>query len=96
VVEGLGNRVTRVADGEGNELHPSPVSCEGRNEGGYFSVFFSILLSQPRSLHMPISTMLRVQCFLSKEVGSGEGEFVGTSLAWMTSGAVPWPGWNNP
>ena len=56
--EGIGEVVVdpsecgaRVADGEGNELHPSLVSFLSRNERGggggegYFSVFFSILLS---------------------------------------------------
>jgi len=43
--------------------------------GEYFWVFFSILMSQPRSLQKPISTMMRVHCFLSKELGSGEGAF---------------------
>ncbi len=62
-----------MADGEGNEIHPSSVSSKGRNEGEYFSVFFSILMSQLRSLKKPISKLKRVNCFLSKEVGSGEG-----------------------
>jgi hypothetical protein len=48
--------------------------------GEYFSVFLSNLMSQPRSLQNPISTMMRVHCLLSKEVGSGEGVF-GTPLA---------------
>ena len=40
MVHGLGERGTRVADGEGNELHPSPVSSEGRNEEGVFLCLF--------------------------------------------------------
>ena len=48
--------------------------------GEYFSVFFSSLMSQPRFLQKPISTMMRVHCFLSKEAGSGEGAS-GTPLA---------------
>jgi len=40
VVEGLCQRGTRVANREGDELHPSPEFFEGRDEGGYFSVFF--------------------------------------------------------
>jgi hypothetical protein len=48
--------------------------------GEYFSVFFSILMSQPRFLNKPISTMTRVHYYLSTEVGSGE-EASGTSLA---------------
>ena len=48
--------------------------------GGYFSVFLSILISQPRSLQKPISTMMRAHCFLSNEVGSGAG-VSGTPLA---------------
>ena len=43
--------------------------------GEYFSVFSSNLMSQPRSLHNPISMMMRVHCILLKEVGSGEGVF---------------------
>jgi hypothetical protein len=48
--------------------------------GEYFSVFFSNLMPQPRSLQKPISTMMRVHGNLSKEVGSGEGAS-GTTLA---------------
>ena len=48
--------------------------------GGFLLVFLSILMSQPRSLHKPISTMMRVHYLLSKEVGSGKGVF-GTPLA---------------
>jgi hypothetical protein len=70
----------RVADGEGDELHPSPVILEGRDEGGVFIVFFSILAKQPKSLQKPISRMMRVHVFLSKEVGLGEG-VSGTPLA---------------
>ena len=58
--------------------------------GEYFSVFLSILMSRPRSLQKPISTMTRVHSFLSKEVGSGEG-VSGIPLAWMRSGGVPCP-----
>ena len=78
----------RVSDGEGDELHPSLVVHEGRNDGGVFLGFFSILISQAKSLHKPISTRMRVQCFLSNEVRSGEGES-GTPLAYTRSGAVP-------
>jgi hypothetical protein len=81
VVEGLGEHGTRVADREGDELHPFPVSSKGRDRGGgYFSVFFSNLMSLSRSLYNPTSTMTRVHYFLSKEVESGEGES-GTPLA---------------
>ncbi len=48
--------------------------------GEYFWVFSSNLMSQPRSLHNPISMMMRVYCFLLKEVGSREG-VSGTPLA---------------
>ena len=48
--------------------------------GEYFSVFFSILMSQPRSLQKAVSTMMRVNCFVTKEVRSGEGAF-GVPLA---------------
>jgi hypothetical protein len=41
---------------------------------GVFSVFFAILSSQPKSLHKPISTRLRVHFVLLNEVGSGEKE----------------------
>jgi hypothetical protein len=47
---------------------------------GYFSVFLSDLMSQPRSMQKPISMMMRVHSFLSKEVGSEEG-VSGTPLA---------------
>ena len=40
MVEGLGERGTRVTDEEGNDLHPSPVSSKGRNEGGAFLGIF--------------------------------------------------------
>ena len=42
--------------------------------GEYFVVFFTILLSQPKSLQKSISTRMRVRCVLLNEVGSGEGE----------------------
>ncbi len=48
--------------------------------GEHFSVFFSILMPQPRFLQNPTFTMMRVHCFLSKDAGSGEGES-GTPLA---------------
>jgi hypothetical protein len=41
MVQGLGEYDTRVADGKGNKLHPSPVSSEGRQEWG---VFLGLLL----------------------------------------------------
>ena len=44
VLEGRRDCGAGVADGEGDELHPSPVFPEGRNEG-VFSVFFSILMT---------------------------------------------------
>ena len=34
VIEGLVKRGARVADGEGDELHPSPVFLEGRDRRG--------------------------------------------------------------
>ncbi len=61
-----------MTDGKGNELHPFPYLLRAANRGEYFSVFFSSFVSQPMSLQKPISTMMRVHCFLSKEVGSGE------------------------
>ncbi len=48
--------------------------------GMYLLVLASSLSSHPRSLQNPISTTMRVQSFLLKEVGSGEGES-GTPLA---------------
>ena len=48
--------------------------------GEYFSVFLSNLTSHQRSLQKPISTRMSVHCFLSKEVGPGEG-VSGTPLA---------------
>ena len=80
MVRCLGERGARVADGDGHKLHPSSVFSEGRDEGEYFSVFLSNLMSQPRSLQKPISTRMRVHCILLTEVGSGEGVF-GTPLA---------------
>ena len=50
VVEGPGEYGARVTDGEGNELHPSPYLLRAAMKGEYFSVFFSILMSQPKSL----------------------------------------------
>ena len=40
----------------------------------YFEVFSSSFSTQPKSVQKPISMMMSVHCFLSKEVGSGEGE----------------------
>jgi hypothetical protein len=81
VVLGRGERSTRVADGYGEKLHSSLVCLEARNEGrGYFSVFFAIMLSQPKSRQNPISKSMRTHCFLPKVVGSGE-EVSGTPLA---------------
>ncbi len=34
MLKGLGECGTHVADGKGNELHPSPIPSEYRNEGG--------------------------------------------------------------
>ncbi len=42
--------------------------------GMYMLVLASSLSSHARSRQNPISTTMRVQCFLLKEVGSGEGE----------------------
>ena len=92
--EGSSKCGTRVADGKGNELHPSPIRSEGRDEGGYFSVFLSNLASQSRYLQKRISTMMRVHYFMSKEVGSGEG-VIRTPLEYMRSGAVPCPASNH-
>ena len=36
VLEGPRECVARVTDGEGNELHPSPIPYEGRDEWGVF------------------------------------------------------------
>ncbi len=63
-----------MSDGEGDEFHPSPVFLEGRDEGEYFSVFFTILISQPNSLQKPISTRINVHCVLLNEVLSRKGE----------------------
>ena len=82
-------RGARVSDGEGDKLHPSPVLLEACDEGGVFSIFFSILASQPKSLQKPISTRIRVHRVLLNEVYFGEGAS-GTPLAYMRSGAVPW------
>ena len=40
MLKGLGEFGTRVADGKGNELHPSPIPSEGRDEGGVFLGLF--------------------------------------------------------
>ena len=50
------------------------------SRGAYFEVFSSSFSTQPKSLQKPISMMMSVHCFLSKEVGSGEGKS-GTPLA---------------
>ena len=54
VLEGPRKCGTGMADREGHNLHPFPVFSEGRDEGEYFSVFLSNLMSQPRSLQKPI------------------------------------------
>jgi hypothetical protein len=41
--------------------------------GEYFSVFLSILVSQPRSLQKPISMMMRVHCYFFKRGRVGRG-----------------------
>ncbi len=79
-VEGPDECGARVADGDGNELHRSPLSPAGRNEGGYFSILISVLMLQPKSPQKPISKRMRVHFFLSSEVGSGKG-VSGISLA---------------
>jgi hypothetical protein len=60
--------------------------------GEYFSVVFSILMSHPESLQKPISARMRVQCFLSNEVGSRDGGRVrGPSCKYEVWGrAVTW------
>jgi hypothetical protein len=75
VVEVFGECDARVADEEGDELHSSRYFLRDAIRGEYFSFSPSILMSQPKSMHKPISTMMRVHCFLSNEVGSSEGEF---------------------
>ncbi len=47
--------------------------------GEYFYVLFMILLSQPKPLHNPIFTRMRVHYVLLTDVGYEEGEF-GTPL----------------
>ena len=56
-----------------NFTRPQYLLKAAKRRGEDFLFFFSNLMSQPRSLHTPISTMLRVHFFLSNEVGSGEG-----------------------
>ena len=71
LVQGLGECGSRVFDGEGNELHPSPVSSEGRQEGG---VFPGLLLVLNVAAEIPAKADLDEDegaFFLSKEVGSG-------------------------
>jgi hypothetical protein len=50
------------------------------SRGAYFEVFSSSFSMHPRSLQKPISMIMSVHCFLSKEVGFGDGES-GTPLA---------------
>ncbi len=80
-----------MSDGDGDEFHPSPMLLEGRDEGeGYFSVFSVCFLSHPRSRESPISMRMRVHVFFFMLVWPGSG-VSGTPLAYMRSGAVPWP-----
>ena len=80
MLEGLGECGARVADGKGNELHPSPVFSEGRDEGG-------VLLGPLVELSVAAEVSAKADLdddegalFLSKEVGSVEG-VSGTPLA---------------
>jgi len=58
--------------------------------GEYFLVFSVFFRSYPRSRKNPISMRMRVHVLLSKLVWSGSG-VSGTHLAYIRSGAVPWP-----
>jgi len=71
VGESRRKRGAGVADREGDKFDSSPVSLEGCDDGVYFLVLASSLESQPRSLQKPISTTMRVQSLVLKEVGSG-------------------------
>ncbi len=69
-----------MADGEGNELHPSPIPFEGRDEGG---VLLGLLVDLDVAAEVHAEADLdndEGAFFLSKEVGSGEGVY-GTPLA---------------
>lgn len=44
VVEGPCERCTRVADGDDDEFHPSPILLEGRDEGGVLLVILRVFL----------------------------------------------------
>ena len=48
VFEGFCDGNARVANGEDDDLQPSPVFLEGRGEGGVFLGFSPILASQPK------------------------------------------------
>ncbi len=62
-----------MANGKGDELHPSPVFSEGRYEGGVLLGFL---------VELRVATVVSAKAdldddegalFLSKEIGSGEG-----------------------
>ena len=93
VVYGPCERCTRVSDGDGDEFHPSPILVEGRDEWGVLlgllRDFFCRILG-PGLPENPISMRMRVHVLLSKLVWPGSG-VSGTPLAYMRSGAVPWP-----
>jgi len=44
VVEGPCERCTRVADGDDDEFHPSPILLEGRDEGGVLLVIIRVFI----------------------------------------------------
>ena len=82
MVQGPSKCGARMADKEGHKLHLPFTSFFFRAamRGEYFSVFLSNLMSQPSSMQKPISTRMRVHCFLLQEIGSEEG-VSGTPLA---------------
>ena len=77
VIEGRYERSLCVSDKFTLSWYFLRAAMRGR---GYFSGFFSILMSRPKSLEKHISMRMMVACFLLNEIGSREGEF-GTPLA---------------
>ncbi len=76
--------------GESDKLYCPPVFPELPGEVDVLVGLGLAFSCHPKSRQNPISMMMRVQSFLLKDVGSGEGES-GTPLAYIRSGAVPYP-----
>ena len=75
MVEGPGKCGTRVADGKDNELHPSLVPYEVRDEGG---VFFGLL----------VELNAAAEVHAEADLDDDEGALIFVKKGWVRGGSV--------